>query len=289
MKNPASTAATSFFWRDPALPFIEARSVQDGRRVCYGRHWHETFSVGVITGGKNTYTNGRHIQDVGKGALVIMNPGDVHACNPIDGHPWSYRMLYVNSEWLSQVQAEHGFAAGTGFRPFATTASYSSTLYPAFNALFASLIDPDGDSLGRHVSILDFFSMLQTELGPAPSQRTDGNPKVERAAEYIDDNFARPLRLDDICAAAGLSASYLVRAFKKRYGVAPHEYQTNRRIQYSKAQLARRQPLADVALEAGFADQAHFQRIFKRLTAATPGQYRATPVATDHWRQAPTR
>jgi AraC-like DNA-binding protein len=275
MKSLTSTAATPFFWRDPTLPFIEARAVQDGRKVCYDRHWHETFSVGVITSGRSTYTNGRHTQNVGEGALVIMNPGEVHACNPIDDHPWAYRMFYIDCDWLSRVQAEQGFAIGRGFRPFSTTASYSPRLYAAFNALFASLIDPGGDQLKRHISILDFFSMLQTELELAPSLRIEGNPKVERAAEYIDDNFARPIRLDDICAAAGLSASYLVRAFKKRFGVAPHEYQTNRRIQYCKVQLARGRPLADVALEAGFSDQAHFQRIFKRHTAVTPGQYRS--------------
>jgi AraC-like DNA-binding protein len=97
--------------------------------------------------------------------------------------------------------------------------------------------------------------------------------KTERAAKYIDAHFAQALRLDDICAEANLSASYLIRAFKKRYGVAPHEYQTNRRIQFAKARLREQIPLAQVALEAGFADQAHFQRMFKRLSAVTPGQY----------------
>ena len=98
--------------------------------------------------------------------------------------------------------------------------------------------------------------------------------KVERVAEYIDTHFANPLPLQDLCDAAQLSGSYLIRAFKKRYGVAPHEYQTNRRIQYAKARLRAGAPIAQVALDVGFADQAHFQRVFKRMTAATPGQYR---------------
>jgi AraC-like DNA-binding protein len=100
-------------------------------------------------------------------------------------------------------------------------------------------------------------------------------PKVERVADYIDTHFADPLPLQDLCEAAHLSGSYLIRAFKKRYGVAPHEYQTNRRIQYAKARLRDGASLAQVALDVGFADQAHFQRVFKRMTAATPGQYRA--------------
>ena len=110
-----------------------------------------------------------------------------------------------------------------------------------------------------------------------PSRRASSDaaaPKVERVAHYIDANFADALPLQDLCEAAHLSGSYLIRAFKKRYGVAPHEYQTNRRIQYAKARLRDGAPLAQVALDVGFADQAHFQRVFKRMTAATPGQYR---------------
>ena len=105
--------------------------------------------------------------------------------------------------------------------------------------------------------------------------RTDAvAAKVERVAHHIDAHFADALPLQDLCEAANLSGSYLIRAFKKRYGVAPHEYQTNRRIQYAKARLRAGAPIAAVAQDTGFADQAHFQRVFKRMTAATPGQYR---------------
>ena len=57
------------------------------------------------------------------------------------------------------------------------------------------------------------------------------------ASEFISDNFTRNLRLDDICAAAGLSQSHLIRAFKGQYGMTPHAYLINRRIQFSRARL----------------------------------------------------
>ena len=53
----------------------------------------------------------------------------------------------------------------------------------------------------------------------------------------------------------------------------PHAHMVNRRILFAQQQLKAGQAIADVALAAGFADQAHFQRIFKRLVAATPRQY----------------
>ncbi|HEY5810091.1 MAG TPA: AraC family transcriptional regulator, partial [Povalibacter sp.] len=97
---------------------------------------------------------------------------------------------------------------------------------------------------------------------------------VSRAAEFIRDNYARSLRLDEICSASDVSASYLIRAFKEQYGMTPHAYLTNCRIEFCRSQLRRGRPIADVAVAAGFADQAHLQRAFKKYVAATPGQYR---------------
>ena len=80
---------------------------------------------------------------------------------------------------------------------------------------------------------------------------------------------------------AGLTPSHFVRAFSRHYGMTPHAYLLNRRIGHARGLLARGQPLAEVALATGFSDQAHFQRQFKRLVAATPGQYRALRLPQD--------
>jgi AraC-like DNA-binding protein len=272
MAGNIGTAAPQF-WRDPELPFIEARSIADGRRICYDRHSHETFSIGAITGGCSTYINGRVREHVGKGDVVIMNPGDVHACNPID-ETWSYRMLYVDTHWLARLQCEQGLGNGADFKAFSAMIVRIPELYSGLNRLYAVLADRNVDLLEKESASVQFFSEVQRRLNFTPECVEVAGHKLHRAAEYIDDNFMHALKLEDICAAAELSQSYLIRAFKQRYGMTPHAYQINRRIQYSRAQLRRGNPIADVAIEAGFADQAHFQRTFKRLVAATPAQYR---------------
>ncbi|MFP2931765.1 helix-turn-helix domain-containing protein [Pyxidicoccus sp. 3LG] len=276
--NPEpKTAAVSRFWRDDRLPFIEAREVQDGRKVCYAKHFHETFSIGVITGGRSTYLNQAARSQVGAGAVVVMNPGDVHACNPIDDQPWSYRMLYVDTRWLASLQHELGLDANQGYHPFASILSTEPVLYAAFNRLYDVLTAPDAEPLRKHSTAVTFFTQAQQYLNPSASLPQHANPRIERAADFISDNCTRPLKLDEICQAAELSASYLIRAFKKRYGMTPHAFLVNRRVQFARAQLKRGHGIAEVAHEAGFADQAHFQRAFKQLLAATPGQYQGQP------------
>ncbi|RKH04834.1 AraC family transcriptional regulator [Corallococcus sp. CA053C] len=270
----SKTAAVSRFWRDERLPFIEAREVQDGRKVCYARHFHETFSVGVISGGQSTYLNQAVREPVGAGALVVMNPGDVHACNPIHDQPWSYRMLHVDTRWLASLQHELGLNANRGYHPFATLLTTEPGLYAAFHRFYDVLTGREVEPLRKHGAAVTFFAQLQQRLNPFAAAPRQANPRIERAADFISDNCTQPLKLEDICQAAELSASYLIRAFKKRYGMTPHAYLVNRRVQFARARLKRGHGIAEVAHEAGFADQAHLQRAFKQLLATTPGQYR---------------
>lgn len=267
-------ATTPRFWRDPALPFVEARDVLDGRQLCYARHSHDCFSIGAITAGRSTYLNERAREQIGAGSVVLMNPGDVHACNPIAGQPWSYQMFYVDVAWLTELQHQLGFNRNRPLRAFSTILSQDPLLYAGLSGLYRLLSDPQADTLAKHCALLEFFTALQQRLEPAPAGRRADNPRLQLAAEYIREHCTEPLKLEDICAAAGLSPSYLTRSFRRRYGMTPHAYLTNSRIQFAQAQLRRGGAIAEVALAAGFADQAHLQRTFKQLLAATPGQYR---------------
>jgi AraC-like DNA-binding protein len=262
------------FWRDDALPFIEARAIADGREVCYARHSHEHFSIGAITAGRSTYVHEQSAFEVSAGTVVLMNPGDVHACNPIDDQPWSYLMLYVETPWLTDLQHQLGFAQDQAYRRFTVTHLHDASLFAGLKGLYEVLVDDQQDVLHKHSAAVEFFTDVQQRLNPADQPLREPNFKLERAADYIRDNCTQMLKLEDICAAAQLSPSYLIRAFKQHYGMTPHAFLLNRRIQFARDRLRSGQLIADVALEAGFADQAHFQRVFKQHLAATPGQYR---------------
>jgi AraC-like DNA-binding protein len=262
------------FWRDDALPFIEARSIADGREVCYTRHSHEHFSIGAITAGRSTYLHEQSEFQVSAGTVVLMNPGDVHACNPIDDQPWSYLMLYVETPWLTDLQHQLGFGQDQAFRRFSITHLHDADLFAGLKGLYEVLVDEQHDILRKHSAAVEFFTDVQQRLNPGNQPLRESNFKLERAAEYIRDNCTQLLKLEDICAAAQLSPSYLIRAFKQHYGMTPHAFVLNQRIQFAREQLRSGKLIADVALEAGFADQAHFQRVFKQHLAATPGQYK---------------
>lgn len=257
--------ANSRFWRDPALPFIEARSVDDGRKVSYAPHSHESFSIGAITAGRSTYVSGGSHQEVAAGTVVLMNPGAVHTCNPIDGEPWSYFMLYVDLPWLQAL----------GYQPLDVLSSRSQSIFQDLCQLHALLVDDQCSTVSKHTALRLFFSgLIQAVPSSAPGPGRV-NQRLLVAAAFIREHCTERLSLEDIGEAAGLSTSYLIRAFKQHFGQTPHGYLLDQRVQYARALLRRGGRIAEVAQEAGFADQAHLQRAFKRYLAATPGHYRS--------------
>jgi AraC family transcriptional regulator len=84
----------------------------------------------------------------------------------------------------------------------------------------------------------------------------------------------RHLSLSELATAADVHPVHLARTFRREYGVTVAEYARNLRLEWAARQLAGEGPLAQIAAEAGFADQSHFTRAFRRYAGVTPGRYR---------------
>jgi AraC-like DNA-binding protein len=98
---------------------------------------------------------------------------------------------------------------------------------------------------------------------------------VRRGIEYIHANLSEEVRLEDIAGAAGLSTFHFARLFRQATGMAPHRYVVQVRVGKVKELLGEGELcLAAIADEAGFADQSHMSRVFKRLMGMTPKTFR---------------
>jgi AraC family transcriptional regulator len=94
--------------------------------------------------------------------------------------------------------------------------------------------------------------------------------------DYADARLGERITLADLASVAGMSSHHFLRAFKRRYGIAPHAWLIRRRVARAARLIARsRLPLKAVAMECGFSDQAHMTRLFGRVLAKTPAQVRA--------------
>lgn len=107
--------------------------------------------------------------------------------------------------------------------------------------------------------------------------------KLRLAHDYIEAHLDQPVRVAAIAGELGVSAAHFARAFRNETGEPPHRYLLRRRAERARALLSNgRQTLADIAIESGFANQAHLTSVFSQLFGITPGTYRRQ-IAAPAW------
>jgi AraC-like DNA-binding protein len=100
---------------------------------------------------------------------------------------------------------------------------------------------------------------------------------LDRVTELIHDRFQESISIKELAQSAGVHAVHVSRVFRKFHRCTVGEYVKRLRIEYASRQLSSSDtPLADIAAMAGFADQSHFSRLFKRHTGMLPSKFRAT-------------
>jgi AraC family transcriptional regulator len=91
---------------------------------------------------------------------------------------------------------------------------------------------------------------------------------------YIDEHLTEPIPLAKLAGLARLSPAYFCRTFKQSFGMPPHRYHNNRRIERAKALLAeRKRSVTQIGLELGFSETSVFTATFRKVTGLTPTAY----------------
>lgn len=263
------------FKQSTVLPWIELR-VANQSTACYDAHSHDEFSFGIIQQGSAAYKNRGKRHQIVSGDIVTINPADVHSCNP-DRGTWSYSMLFAHTLTMGAIQKEvvevESNASSHDYLAFNNDYERAPYLRSRYLALFNSLVS---EQPKLHVQSCLFDFVAASMLAPKAETSVKGaiNP-VKRVREKLLDEITAAHELDTLAQEAGMSRYQLLRAFKNHYGLPPYAYLMDEKIKRSKQMLKEGQPLAEVALQLGFSDQAHFQRQFKKRLAVTPKYYQS--------------
>jgi transcriptional regulator GlxA family with amidase domain len=147
-----------------------------------------------------------------------------------------------------------------------------------------SLLPSLGPGRGPHPLALDHLELILCahllQRHGAARLRTVVNGGLaawqqRRALELLRENLDGRVRLSDLARECELSVSHFARAYKTTFGTTPHRWLTHWRIDRAKDLLVRTNtPLADVAVQSGFGDQAAFNKTFRRVVGTTPGTWR---------------
>ena len=269
-------------WRCADLGGVELFRAS-GIQFTFRPHAHEQFFIALTEAGSaaSIYRGDTHA--IGPGDMIVLNPEEGHAGGPPSGASWAYRSLYLPPDVMGHVAEE--FPSGRRAMPWFAADVVRDPRVASLLLRFHRLSEsPGASALEREACLAEGLLLLagrhaEVRRTPRPPGR---EPRAVRAArQFLDEHAEASVTLRDLACQAGLTPSHLCRVFRQATGTTPHAYQLQIRVRRAKALLLAGYPIAQAATEAGFWDQAHLTRHFKRTIGVSPGRYVADLTGVD--------
>ena len=217
-----------------------------------------------------------------KGCFVIRKPGQkVYAKGAYDCHmltlDFSNRSAYTNYSRNTATQIQAPFDSKIwDVLPVVFQPPHFDEYQRIFES-FAAINEIDLNENPKTLLLVN--ELLHLVVSHAYRQLYPPESKMQTPMDtvcfYIKKHFAEEIRLDDIAAVVHLNKSYLVRQFKKIYGLSPISYLMTIRMDYAKKLLAESDlPIKTIAAYCGYKDPSFFNAYFKKTFSVTPLFYR---------------
>ena len=262
------------FWRTREIGEIEWLAAEY-RTHRFTRHWHETYALGTVEVGGETFMARGERHYVRRGSLVLLNPADIHDGESADPAGWRYRMLYPVTEVLARV------ASAIAERPVPPPHFRQAVVHDpeAARLLLAAhhAAERSRWPLERESRLMEALALLVTRHAdpvPVPATMNGEHARIRRVCDLIEDELGEDLALDTLAAEAQMSSWHFLRVFRRETGATPHLYVLQRRLARARRLLEAGESLAEVAAATGFSDQSHLTNRFRRTYGVTPAVFR---------------
>jgi AraC-like DNA-binding protein len=230
----------------------------------YPPHVHDVWTVFVVDDGAIRYDLDRHDRAATLHGVSVLPPHVVHDGRPATDAGFVKRVLYLEAEAIG----EHliGRAVDKPELRDEDLRRQVSRLHEALECF--------DDRLEAETRLAFVTERIRGRLGDAKEDGPLRPDLVEAFRAYLDTHLFDPVTIRAAAEELGASPTQIARAFSSTLGIPPHAYVLGRRLEAARDRILRGQPLADVAADVGFVDQAHLSRRFRQFLGATPGQFR---------------
>lgn len=249
-------------------------------------HFHDHFEILLpLTSPGNIFVNDQ-VYPLERGTLYLIGESTLHRTMANGFH--SRYILHISRKALTDLstpQTDFTRLTQMSFRRATLNTEQMTELIELFQDLERNKNDGSyGSDIRQTIALLRLLIKIAPTLNAATAGEAIHNKDFMRVApilDYIRDNLAEPLSLDQIASQFYLSKHYLCRIFKSATGFSVMEY-----IIYSRVLRARQLLQEGVSVQqagemSGFSDNSHFIRTFGHLTGVTPGRYAKEHMSSD--------
>ncbi|MBE0497407.1 MAG: helix-turn-helix transcriptional regulator [Campylobacterales bacterium] len=233
----------------------------------FTRHFHDTHTIGLTHAGLFKSTKERTSCDAYAYSTRIINPQEVHSG---DSYAWQYTNFYPKAELLIDMYAQ---LYGERKLPlFAQHIVQDAHLYTLLKTFFHSVYAYEApmESETKLIRALSYLIRTYAHVRMVEVPNLGDKTAIHTAKTYIQDNLSKEISLDDLSTQTHLSKYHFLRVFAKDTGLTPHQYIIMERVSRAKALTLGGHSLGLASVEAGFSDQSHFIRSFRKMYGYSP-------------------
>ncbi len=238
----------------------------------FSLHFHAYYVLGLVERGSRNLTCKGQDTVLRPGQLLLLNPGDSHACTQCGSEPLDYRSVTLSIETMLDLVKE---LFGTHLLPVFPTPVVDDPELACQFCAFHQLLLSGGGKFAKEEALLLLVENLLENHGsfPLPSF-SECRTEIGQACAFMEQHFPERITLDQLCRHTGLSKSTLLRSFTQAKGITPYRYLETIRVHAAKQLLEQGVSPLDAAMRTGFSDQSHFTNYFTSFIGVAPGMYR---------------
>jgi AraC-like DNA-binding protein len=265
-KRGAASSAINTVTIGRAALGIERLAARFGGRA-FAPHRHDTYAIGITFTGVQTFRYRGQERHCLPGQCHVLHPDELHdgAAGTEDG--FGYRILYLDPALVQRALQGRPL-------PFVAEPVVDAARLPG--DLIAAIADIDREieplaAIELTVAVADALSVLAGSANPV-SVPLD-LVALGRVRDAVTAEPEKRHALTELERLSGLDRWALARGFRAAFGTSPTRFRTMRQLDRVRRQIKAGVGLAEAALAAGFADQAHMTRHFKRAYGITPARW----------------
>lgn len=251
-------------------------------------HAHDFIEIAFIADGTGIHTIGGQDVLITSGDIFVINYDVPHSFTPNpDSALTIYNCLFTPALFGYSMTASRDFSDITRHFLFQSLhpenlkthwKTSSGTAYELFRKMLSEYREKGyGYMQVIRAYLIELLMLIFRANKAADEHKSFEQTQFYKALEYIDANYAKDLKLDELATLAFVSPAYFSRRFKAVTGCTFKEYLQRRRIEQA-CKLLKTTPhkVIDIAAEVGYHDLKHFNEIFKRIMQVTPSEFKAT-------------
>ena len=235
----------------------------------FSRHRHDVYAIGVTEEGIQAFDYRGTVEHSLPGQVFVLHPDELHDGRAEGPGVFGYRQIYVNPGRIAAALL--ALTTRPAPLPFAPPVADDPVLARLVRIAFAHALEP----LAVDALVLQLAEGLLrcSATGLTDCLRCHVDlPAIERGRDFLQSRLTR-VDSSEVEHITGLDRYQFARQFRAVHATSPYRYSVMRRLDAARSWLRDARPLAETALEAGFADQAHLTRTFKAALGMTPGRY----------------